>query len=114
LIGEQQKSSVFPIVFSAVIVLLLAWHILISCDYPYYFIWDMDHITALDTVLIQSGLRPDQICHPGFGMNLLLFFSEKIAHLFGVLSVLDLEELAGSLNPLAAMAELTDFVRLHR
>jgi hypothetical protein len=119
LIGEQQKNMIrqrrtsFPVVFSAAIVLLLAWHIHVCCNYPYYFIWDMDHIICLDTVLIQSGLRPDHICHPGFGTNLLLFFSEKIAHLLGVLSALDLEELAGSLNPLAAMAELTDFVRLH-
>jgi hypothetical protein len=42
-----------------------------------------------------------------------LVLSEKIAHLFGTLSALDLEELAGSINPLAAMAELTTFVRLH-
>jgi len=100
-------------VFSAVIVLLLAWHVSISQDYPYYFIWDMDYIAAVDTVLIQSGLLADHICHPGFGMNFLLFFSEKIAHLFSVVSALDLEELAGSLNPLAAMVELTDFIRLH-
>jgi hypothetical protein len=113
LIGEQQKNMIFPIVFSAVIVLLLAWYILVCCDYPYYFIWDMDHVTCLDTVLIQSGLLPDQICHPSSGMFLPLFFSEKIAHFFGILSALDLAEVAGSLNPLAAMAELTDFVRLH-
>ncbi len=95
------------------IVLLLAWHILISCDYPYYFIWDMDHITCLDTVLIQSGLLPDHICHPGFGMYLPLFFSEKVGHFCGAVSALDLSDVAGSLNPLAGMAELTDFVRLH-
>ncbi|MBA7699482.1 hypothetical protein ES703_108179 [subsurface metagenome] len=113
MIGEQQKNAVFAVVFSAVIVLLLAWYVFTSCDYPYYFIWDMDYVICLDTVLIQSGLLPDHICHPGSGIYLPLFFSEKIAHLFGVLSALDLEELAGSLNPLAAMAELTDFVRLH-
>jgi len=75
--------------------------------------WDMDHITCLDTVLIQSRLLPDQICHPSSGMYLPLIFSEKIAHFFGILSALDLAEVAGSLNPLAAMAELIDFVRLH-
>lgn len=113
MIGEQQKNAIFPVVFSAVIVLLLAWYIFTSYDYPYYFTWDMDYVICLDTVLIQSGLRPDHICHPGSGIYLPLFFSEKIAHFFGVLSALDLEDLAGSLNPLAAMAELTDFVRLH-
>jgi hypothetical protein len=113
LIGEQQKNMIFPIVFSAVIVLLLAWYILACCDYPYYFMWDMDHVTCLDTVLIQSRLLPNQICHPSSGMYLLLFFSEKIAYFFGILSALDLAEVAGSLNPLVVMAELTDFARLH-
>jgi len=113
LIGEQQKNMIFPIAFSAVIVLLLAWYILACCDYPYYFMWDMDHVTCLDTVLIQSGLLPDHICHPNSGMYLPLIFSEKIAYFFGILSALNLAEVAVSLNPLAVMAELTDFVRLH-
>ena len=113
LTGEQQKSMIFPVVCSAVIVLLLGWYILVCCDYPYYFIWDMDHFTCLDTVLIQSGLLPNHICHPNSSMYLPLIFSEKIAHFFGILSVSNLAEVAGSLNPLAAMAELTDFVRLH-
>ena len=113
LISEPQKNAILQVVISVSIVLLSAWHVLISCDYPYYFIWDMDYITVLDTVLIQSGLLPDHISHPSFGMYLPLFFSEKIAYLLGVLSALDLEDLAGSINPIAAMAELTDFVRLH-
>lgn len=113
LIGEQRKNLVFALVFAAATALLLGGHILIWSDYPYYFIWDMDHITCLDTVLIQSGLLPDHICHPGFGMYLPLFFSEKIGHFWGAVSALDLGDVAGSLNPLAAMAELTDFVRLH-
>ena len=113
MIDEQKKNVVFAVVFSAVIVLLLGWYILICCQYPYYFIWDMDFITCLDTVLIQSRLLPDHVGHPGFGMYLLLFFTEKIAHLVDVVSVLNLEDIAVSLNPLAAMAELTDFVRMH-
>ena len=95
------------------VVLLLAWYILICCDYPYYFIWDMDYVTTLDTVLIHSGLLPDHLHHTGFGMYLFLFFSEKIAHFFDIVSVLDLREIGSSLNPLAGMAELTDFVRFH-
>jgi len=91
----------FAVAFSAVIVLLLAWYVFTSCDYPYYFIWDMDYVICLDTVLIQSGLLPDHICHPGSGMYLPLFFSEKIAHLFGALSALDLEGSAGLQNCLA-------------
>lgn len=110
---KPKKNPMFQVVFAGVIVLLLAWYILICRDYPYYFIWDMDHISSLDTVLIHSGLLPDQMHHTGFGMDLFLFLSEKVAHFFGVLSAISLDELADSLNPLATMAELTDFVRLH-
>jgi len=46
-------------------------------------------------------------------MYLLLFFSQKIAHAFNAVSAINLTELDASLNPLAAMAELTDFIRLH-
>jgi len=73
----------------------------------------MDYITCLDTVLINNGLLPNHIAHPGFGMYLLLSFSEKIAHCFSFVSAINLTELAASLNPLAPMAELTDFIRLH-
>ena len=113
MIAEQQKNTISWIASVVAVFLLLAWYLSISYDYPYYHAWDMDYVTALDTVLIQSGLLPDQNCHPGFGTYLLLFFSEKIAHAFGALSALNLEDIAASLNPLAAMAELTDFVRIH-
>lgn len=113
MLSLRQKNLIFQIALPVAVVLLLAWYIHICCNYPYYFIWDMDHITTLDTVSIQSGLLPDQIAHPSFGMNLLLFFSEKVAHLFNIVSVLNLGEVSNSLNPLAAMAELTDFIRLH-
>jgi hypothetical protein len=73
----------------------------------------MDYVTILDTVSIHSGLLPDHLHHTGFGMYLFLFFSEKIAHFFNIVSVLNLKDAANSLNPLAAMAELTDFVRFH-
>ncbi len=113
LITEQQKNTAFFIVLPLLIVLLLAWNIYIYCNYPYYFIWDMDYVTSLDLVLIQSGLLPDHINHTCFGMYLFLFFSQKITHFLDIVSVLNLEDVAGSLNPIAAMAELTDFIRLH-
>lgn len=103
----------FPVALSAAIVLLLAWYVFVSYEYPYYFVWDMDYVTSLDSVLIHSGLLPDHIHHTGFGMYLPLFFTQKIAHSFDTLSALDLADLAGSLNPLVAMAELTSFIRLH-
>jgi hypothetical protein len=113
LITLQQKNSIFQLVMLVAVILLLGWYILICCNYPYYFIWDIDLTTALDSVLIHSGLLPDHLHHTGFGMYLLLFFSEKIAHFFNIVSVLNLKDVTNSLNPLAAMAELTDFIRFH-
>jgi len=113
LIGERQKNILFLVVITLVVVLLLAWVSNISYDYPYYFIWDMDHITTLDVALIHSGFLPDHMNHTGFGMYLSLFLTEKIAHLTDFLSALDLKDIAGSLNPLAVMAERTEFVRRH-
>jgi len=113
LLEDSPRGRVFYIGVLFLIVLLLSWYIHVCADYPYYFMHDMDLITVVDTILIQSDMLPDHIHCPGFGMYFLLTFSEKIAHLFGVVSVLELEHLASSLNPLTAMAELTEFVRLH-
>ena len=110
---KLRKDALYLIGISVIVSILLAWYLSISCSYPYYFIWDMDLTTALDTVQIHSVLLPSHIDHPGFGMYLFLSFSEKIAHHLGVTSILSFKDLMGSLNPLAAMAELTDFVRLH-
>ena len=110
---NQPKNIAFKLAFVLVIILLLGWYVSISHQYPYYFIWDMDYVATLDTVLIHSGLLPDHISHTGFGMYLPLVFTTKIAHFFNAVSVLDLTEVAGSLNPLAGIAELTDFIRLH-
>lgn len=92
------------------IFLRFAW---ISMQYPYYFAWDMDLVAAQDCLAIHSGLLPDHIAHPGFGMYLLLFATQKAAHAFGFLSAISLSDLSGSLNPLAGMAELTGFIRGH-
>jgi len=110
---ETSKNLFFQAALLVVVVFLLGWYISVSCDYPYYFVWDMDCVTAVDSVLIQSGQLPDHIHHTGFGMYLVTFFTEKVAHFSGALSAIKLEELADSLNPLASMAELTAFLRLH-
>jgi hypothetical protein len=111
--AENRNHYFFNLLTGTLVFLLFAWYLSANKSYPYYHIWDMDYITALDTVLIQSDMRPGQNCHPSFGMYLILNFSEKIAHYFGVLSAINLDELGSCLNPLSAMAELTDFVRLH-
>ena len=109
----KTEGAVFCIIIAIVSLLLLSWNIFICKSYPYYYAWDMDQVTVLDTMLIHSGLRPDHINHTGFGMYLFLFFSEQLAHCSGFLSVLDLDDVVSSLNPLAGIAELTEFVRLH-
>ncbi|MFH2046122.1 MAG: hypothetical protein ABIK92_13350 [Pseudomonadota bacterium] len=73
----------------------------------------MDHVTSLDVILIQSSLLPDHICHPGFGMYFPLVFSTKIASFFNIISIINLEELAASINPIGGYAELTDYIRAH-
>ncbi|MDQ1330180.1 MAG: hypothetical protein QG578_443, partial [Thermodesulfobacteriota bacterium] len=73
----------------------------------------MDHVTALDVISVQSGLLPDNICHPGFGMYLPLFVSTKTGNLFGVISTLNFEDLAAAIDPIGSYAELTDFIRAH-
>ena len=111
LMCKNEKETICSLAIFTVVILLFSWFLLICCNYPYYFIWDMDHITALDTMIIQSDMLPDQICHPSFGMYLTLFFTEKIGYYFNLLSALNLKDLYNSLNPLAAMAELTSFIR---
>jgi hypothetical protein len=113
LADNQSKNIAFQLVFILLVVLLLGWYTSISLKYPYYFIWDMDYVTTVDMVLIQSGLLPDHISHTGFGMYLPLYFTTKIAYFFNVVSTLNLSDAAASLNPLAGIAELTDFIRLH-
>jgi hypothetical protein len=88
---------------------LLYWSL--SAAYPYYFIWDMDLICAQDSLLINSGLLPDHIHHTGFGMYLLLAWAQRLGAALGLVSALDLSQLAASLNPLAPLAEFTDYLR---
>ena len=96
-----------------IICFLTLFYLSISLSYPFYFIWDMDHSIVTDILLIQSGELPESMSHPSFGMYLLLHFSQKIAYYLGHLSVLSMEDLSVSLNPLSAYAELTVLARLH-
>ncbi|MCB2227437.1 MAG: glycosyltransferase family 39 protein [Desulfarculaceae bacterium] len=90
--------------------LVLAYWFL-SVAYPYYYIWDMDLICAQDTLLINSGLLPDHVHHTGFGMYLILAWATRLGAALGLVSAMDLPQLIASLNPLAPLAELTDYLR---
>lgn len=109
----MRKNNIWLFVTASAFIILFSFYSNVSRSYPYYFIWDMDHVTTLDVILIQSGLLPDHICHPGFGMYLPLVFSTKIASFFNIITTINLEELATSINPLGGYAELTDYIRAH-
>ena len=68
---EQSKNNLtFYLLMLSIIVIFSVWYISIHQDYPFYFIWDMDHTTAVDTLLLHEGLLPDHISHTAFGMHL--------------------------------------------
>lgn len=82
-----------------------------SAAFPYYFIWDLDHIVALDTLIINSGLLPDHIHSPGFGAYFITVWVSRLAAGLGWLSALDLTQLDHSLNPLACLAQAVELLR---
>ena len=103
----------FPLLVTAVLIAFLLYFISISQAYPYYFVWDMDLVSCLDTVLMHSDQLPDHINHPGFGMYFLLYFTTALGHAADTLSVLDLSDIHSAPNPLPALTEFTLFLRLH-
>lgn len=92
---------------------LAAWaYLWLSGRFPFYFIWDMDLATVLDVVVLRSGLHPDHVNHPGFGMYLLVDLWIGLAQALGMVSAVSLDDLARAMSPLACAAELTDAVRV--
>ena len=105
--------AAFRALLGIVIVALFLLFVRTTQRYPYYYIWDMDQVTAVDTVLINSGSLPDHFNHPSFGMYLALSFSSRAARACSWVSTATLGDLDASLNPLAGMAELTTYLRMH-
>ena len=101
-------------IFVAIAVILFAWYSQTNSTYPYYFIWDMDHTTTLDTLLINSSMLPDHISNTGFGMYLMLAKTARIGQAAEAISAINLSEVKHSLNPVMATAELTGFLRAHQ
>lgn len=107
---KELLAQVLAILFIA---FLLTRFLAVSQHYPFYFIWDMDYVSTLDTMLINSQTLPDHINHPAFGMYLVQALSERAGQSMGAVSAIRLPDLAAALNPLAATAELTAYLRLH-
>ncbi len=110
---KRHLALLVSIGLSVALLYVFLWHQRVSQMYPYYFMWDMDQTVAIDTLLINSNMLPDLMVHPGFGMNLVLSLSTAAARTLDIVSIANMQELAASLNPLSAMAELTDFQRAH-
>ena len=91
--------------------LALAYFLNMNTNYPFYFIWDMDHTTVVDLLLIQNGELPDHINHTGYGMYLFLKLAHDISVKLGLVSIFNLSDLSASIQPILGVAELTDFIR---
>ena len=66
--------------------------------------WDMDEVTAADTILTNSGQLPGHMNHPGAGMNML--FAAVLPALHATMGVPDLTvgQLNAAPDPLLAAA----------
>ena len=111
---KRSRKVLILTVFVTIAVILFAWYWHINSSYPYYFIWDMDHVTAIDTLLINSEMLPDHISHTGFGMYLVLGKTVRLGQAAGAVSAVNLSEVTKSLNPIMTTAELTGFIRAHQ
>ena len=116
---EQRKRScdivnrtLLPIIIASVCALLLVGYVWTTLHYPYYFMWDMDLIVAVDTLLIQSSELPTHINHTGFGLYLLYDAVNQVGQWMGWLSLGDIQDLYTALDPMSAMAELLSYERL--
>jgi hypothetical protein len=110
----RQRQGTAGAVAAAVLLSGLLLHLVaVSERYPYYLIWDMDLTVAIDTLIVNSGRLPDHISHPSFGVYLVTAPSARLSRALGGVSVADLRDAANTLNPMAAMAELTDYLRRH-
>lgn len=115
--GFQRHMRGTPIVVSmllATTILCLAlWYIHLSISFPYYFAFDMDLVATAESLNINSGKPPHILIHAGYGMYAVHALTHRLASFIGLVSVLTLSELDSALHPIAAIAELTDFFRLH-
>lgn len=84
-----------------------------TARYPYYATNDMDQVTALDALLVQGGLPPDQVTHPAAGMYLLLSWSQWFGRLTGLVHMQDYTAIYSWANPLIGVAEVIEFLRAH-
>lgn len=83
----------------------------ISSFFPFYFIFDMDQITVLDAILIESNKLPDHYYHTSYGMYFTLVWINRILSFVGVSHIVTLDVLKNSLNPFNDIVFITNCFR---
>lgn len=107
------RRILFSLLVAAIFCGTLARFHLACATVPSYVAYDMDLAITVDSLLLGSGRLPDNLGHPGFGMNLLLSRSQALAHAAGWLSTVSVDDLPQALNPLLPAMEVTRFNRAH-
>jgi hypothetical protein len=111
--GNSVRSLIGAAVALGLVAIAAAVLTAASLRFPFYYMWDMDHTTVLDTLLIGDGLLPDHINHTGLGMYLWTRAALAAADALGVASPIAMTDLSSSLNPLLPLAGATTFLRLN-
>src|SRR6516162_6405961 len=111
--GNMNRQLLYACALIQIATITLIFFLIRSIRYPFYFIFDMDHTTMLDMLLINSGRLPDHLNHTALGMYVFMRLTSSVASALGVLTTFRLEDVGAALNPLLPVAELTTFLRLH-
>ncbi|MGK5086076.1 hypothetical protein WDW86_00825 [Bdellovibrionota bacterium FG-2] len=101
----SENSNVGSVLIALIAASLLAFYSFLSSKYPYYFVFDLDYVSTLDSCVLQGGEIPAHLNHTGFGMYLLFLILAKIGAFVGYSTPCSIPELKASLNPLGVIAE---------
>ena len=83
----------------------------LALQYPVFHLWDMDQTTVVDAILIESGLLPAHVHHPGFGMYIFIHWAQVVANYLGMLSSTSIAELRSWVSHILGVVELLEFIR---
>ena len=86
--------------FTILIALLFCLHLM----HPFYISSDMDLLTFIDMLSINTGKVPVHLIHPGTGMFFILYWMERIFDLFSLSPIVSFADLKYSLEPMLVMA----------
>ena len=78
---------------------------------PFYSLHDMDHITLIDLLCLNSGQHPVHLIHPGAGMFFVLHWMERVFNLFSLSPIISFSDLKNSLEPMLIVANKVTYLR---